>query len=333
MLWHRPAGLLARAVRSAHWEPQLASLRPVVDARRSDRAFTISTPAKAIAGEEPSVKAAPPIEFSDPNAIPARIVPASPSYFTGSPRFIDHYLKLDLLRARYASLATVDPSEAPKTTWLKIGALRDAVDEMVPQAKYRRLQKILSRLNLIRPDLMPPEVRETLDFFAQKTDAAKDNRVVSVPDDKGRAFGVGRRKTSSARVWLVEGDGQVLVNDKPLTEKFMRMHTREGALWPLQCTQRMDKYNVWALTRGGGVTGQAEAMIVALTKALIVHEPALKPILRKGEHPVPLTLRHHITTMILTSNPAGCVTTDPRQVERKKPGHLKARKKPAWVKR
>ncbi|KAI5308390.1 37S ribosomal protein S9, mitochondrial [Ascosphaera atra] len=88
-------------------------------------------------------------------------------------------------------------------------------------------------------------------------------------------------------------------------------HTRESALWPLTITERINKYNVWALVRGGGVTGQAEAMTVALAKALIIHEPALKPILRR----------------------AGCVTTDPRQVERKKPGHLKARKKPAWVKR
>lgn len=247
---------------------------------------------------------------------------------------------MDLLRARYAALPTVDPSEAPKTTWLKIGALRDAVNEMVPQAKYKRLQKILARLNLIRPDLMPLEVKETLDFFTQKTAAVKDNRVISVPDDKGRAFGVGRRKTSSARVWLVEGDGQVLVNGKPLTEVFPRVHTREEALWPLHSTKRIDKYNVWALTRGGGVTGQAEAMIVALAKALIVHEPALKPILRRGKLPSfsPLnSLSHHLGPSIANfcsfSHSAGCVTTDPRQVERKKPGHLKARKKPAWVKR
>ncbi|KZZ88236.1 40S ribosomal protein S9 [Ascosphaera apis ARSEF 7405] len=317
MLWHRPGALLARAVRSVHWEPQLSALRPIihththVHARQSNRTFTTSPPSAATAEPAIPITAAPPIDFSDPNAIPARILPASPSYFTGSPKFIDHFLKLDLLRARYAALPTVDPSEAPKTTWLKIGALRDAVNEMVPQAKYKRLQKILARLNLIRPDLMPLEVKETLDFFTQKTAAVKDNRVISVPDDKGRAFGVGRRKTSSARVWLVEGDGQVLVNGKPLTEVFPRVHTREEALWPLHSTKRIDKYNVWALTRGGGVTGQAEAMIVALAKALIVHEPALKPVLRR----------------------AGCVTTDPRQVERKKPGHLKARKKPAWVKR
>ncbi|KAI5289318.1 37S ribosomal protein S9, mitochondrial, partial [Ascosphaera aggregata] len=288
MLRHRPGCLLARVARSVHLQSQsgaLASLGPVVDAYRSDRcsAFSTSTSAHATVGAEYSVaSAAPPIDFSNPNAInPARIVPASPSYFTGSPKFIDRYLELDALRARYASLETVNPSEAPKINWLKIGVFRGAVNEMVPQAKYRKLQRILIRLNLIKPDIMPLEVRETLNFFTQETDAARDNRVIAVPDEKGRAFGIGRRKTSSARVWLVEGDGQVLVNGKPITEVFPRAHTRESALWPLQSTSRMDKYNVWALTRGGGVTGQAEAITVALGKALIVHEPALKPILRR----------------------------------------------------
>jgi len=130
-------------------------------------------------------------------------------------------------------------------------------------------------------------------------------------DQYGRAKGIGRRKESSARVYLVEGTGEVLVNGKSIVQAFPRLHDRESALWALKATQRMDKYNVWALVEGGGVTGQAESITLALARALLVHEPALKPALRR----------------------AGTVTSDARRVERKKPGRLKARKKPAWVKR
>jgi len=130
-------------------------------------------------------------------------------------------------------------------------------------------------------------------------------------DEDGRAYAYGRRKSSRAQVWLVEGEGEVLVNGKSLVDVFSRIHDRESALWALKSTARLDKYNVWIKVHGGGTTGQAEAITLAVGKALMVHEPALKPALRR----------------------AGCVTRDPRRVERKKPGKLKARKMPAWVKR
>jgi small subunit ribosomal protein S9 len=104
-----------------------------------------------------------------------------------------------------------------------------------------------------------------------------------VIDELGRAKGVGRRKTSSAVAWLVEGEGEVLVNGKSLSEFFGRLHHRESAVWALKATQRLDKYNVFALVQGGGLTGQAEAMTLAVAKSLLVHEPALKPALRRGK--------------------------------------------------
>jgi small subunit ribosomal protein S9 len=101
-------------------------------------------------------------------------------------------------------------------------------------------------------------------------------------DENGRARGKGKRKESSAVVQLVEGEGEVLINGKSLVEVFKRVHDRESALWALRCTQRLDKYNVWATVRGGGVTGQAEAVTLAIARALMVHEPGLKGVLRKG---------------------------------------------------
>ena len=74
-----------------------------------------------------------------------------------------------------------------------------------------------------------------------------------------------------------------MVNGKKLTEYFGRLHDRESAVWALKATQRLDKYNVWALATGGGTTGQAESITLGLARALLAHEPDLKPALRRGE--------------------------------------------------
>ena len=159
--------------------------------------------------------------------------------------------------------------------------------------------------------MMPAEVTEALAKHRTPFDPSLDRGTPPTIDEFGRAAGVGRRKESSARVLLVEGTGEVLVNGRSINAAFGRIHDRESALWALKITGRLDKYNVWALVSGGGTTGQAEAITLGLAKALLVHEPALKPVLRR----------------------AGVITRDRRRVERKKPGKLKARKMPAWVKR
>lgn len=148
-------------------------------------------------------------------------------------------------------------------------------------------------------------------------------------DQSGRSLGVGRRKEATARVWLVEGTGEVLINGKNIAQVLPRLHDRESALWALTITERVDKYNVFALVEGGGTTGQAESITLALAKALLVHEPALKPALRRGKR----DFSWNSCFQILIRNPAGCVTSDARRVERKKPGRVKARKMPTWVKR
>ena len=82
------------------------------------------------------------------------------------------------------------------------------------------------------------------------------------------------------RSLVVEGIKQ---GGKTLAEAFGRIHDRESAIWALKATDRMDKYNVWALVSGGGTTGQAEALTLAVGKALLAHEPGLKPALRRGK--------------------------------------------------
>jgi small subunit ribosomal protein S9 len=130
---------------------------------------------------------------------------------------------------------------------------------------------------------MPPELSGAMQIYKRDVDPYATVRKPLVVDEDGRACGVGRRKSSSAKVYLVQGEGEVLVNGKSINNVFGRIHDRESALWALKATNRMDKYNVWALVTGGGSTGQAEAITLGTAKALMVFEPALKPALRRGE--------------------------------------------------
>lgn len=184
-------------------------------------------------------------------------------------------------------------------------------DEPIKASRYTRIEEVLRRLNYIHPAVRPPAVVDAIEKFKRDIDPFANRARPIIIDEHGRARGRGKRKTSSAQVWLVEGEGEVLVNGKTLADTFARVHDRESVLWALKVTERVEKYNVWAIVKGGGTTGQAEALTLGLSKALMAHEPLLKPALRR----------------------AGCVAHDPRQVERKKHGRVKARKMPTWVKR
>ncbi|KAJ4389113.1 37S ribosomal protein S9, mitochondrial [Gnomoniopsis smithogilvyi] len=252
----------------------------------------------------------------DPNKdasqkIHARAVPVSPSYFSRQPEFNDSYLLLQKLMRKYAHLPTVPSDQLKRVAFRTLKDYRLAVGEDVKASEYARCMTLVKRLNKIHPKLAPPNIKDAIEPFTRDIDPHL-HKAKDIPVDRfGRTLGVGKRKTSVARAWVVEGVGEVLVNGKSLADAFGRIHDRESAVWALKATARTDKYNVWALVEGGGTTGQAEALAMAVGKALMAHEPALKPALRR----------------------AGVVTRDPRGVERKKPGHLKARKKPAWVKR
>ena len=234
--------------------------------------------------------AAPPINFdeeppqSDDSILRnLRIVPASPSYFSAKPDFTDNFIHLQSLVRKYATLPVVPPGHAPRVAWKTVAQFRLVVNEPIKSAKYHRIIELLHRLNHIHPELMPAEVTEVLEKYKRDINPHDNKAKPGVIDEFGRSKGLGRRKTSSAIAWLVEGEGEVLINGKTLSQMFGRLHDRESAVWALKATQRLDKYNVWALVRGGGMTGQAEALTLAVAKALLVHEPLLKPALRRGK--------------------------------------------------
>ena len=160
---------------------------------------------------------------------------------------------------------------------------RTIVGEPVKQARYSELIRLVKWLSRIQPALMPEEVPRLVDRFKKDVQPQIGLEKPRVIDELGRARGVGRRKASTAVAWLVDGEGEVLINGKSLTDYFGRVRHRESAIFGLKATGRVDKYNVWVLAKGGGLTGQAEATTLAVAKALLVHEPLLKPILRRGE--------------------------------------------------
>ncbi|MBE9563416.1 MAG: 30S ribosomal protein S9, partial [Proteobacteria bacterium] len=124
-------------------------------------------------------------------------------------------------------------------------------------------------------------------------------------------YGTGRRKRSTARVFLRPGEGKITVNSRPLDEYFGRETARMVVREPLKIVDREDTFDIYVTVRGGGGTGQAGAIRHGLTRALMVYDESFRGALRK----------------------AGYVTRDARKVERKKVGLHKARKRPQYSKR
>ncbi|MGH7831531.1 MAG: 30S ribosomal protein S9 [Candidatus Binatia bacterium] len=122
---------------------------------------------------------------------------------------------------------------------------------------------------------------------------------------------MGRRKTSVARVYLKDGKGNVLINDRSLQDYFGRETARMIVLQPFQVTATLGSFDAEVNVRGGGISGQAGAIRHGITRALLQCNPDYRSPLKK----------------------AGFVTRDPRAVERKKYGHHKARKRPQYSKR
>ena len=124
--------------------------------------------------------------------------------------------------------------------------------------------------------------------------------------------GVGRRKSATARVRLyLGGDGSVTVNDRPLEEYFVRETDVAVLLAPLKVTGLDGRFNISVKVHGGGVSGQAGAVSLGVSRALLKADPELRPVLRRG----------------------GFLTRDARVKERKKPGLRRARKAPQYTKR
>ncbi|QCI26053.1 30S ribosomal protein S9 [Buchnera aphidicola] len=124
-------------------------------------------------------------------------------------------------------------------------------------------------------------------------------------------YATGRRKSSSARVFFKFGTGNIIINKKDLLKYFPLETARMVVLQPLQVTNMLNKFNFYITVKGGGVSGQAGAIRQGITRGLIEYDEIFRKVLRDS----------------------GFLTRDSRQVERKKVGLRKARKKPQFSKR
>ena len=124
-------------------------------------------------------------------------------------------------------------------------------------------------------------------------------------------FGTGRRKSATARVRIISGKGDIIINEKKPEEYFDSKFLIEFILSPLKLTGYEKKLDISVLVAGGGKNAQAEAILLGLSRALISFKPDLKTTLKKS----------------------GFLTQDAREKERKKPGLKRARRAPQWQKR
>jgi len=132
-----------------------------------------------------------------------------------------------------------------------------------------------------------------------------------MPEKKNVIRSTGRRKTAVASVRLMPGSGAITVNDRSLEDYFPRDTARMRILEPLEITETKDQFDAIISVRGGGPSAQADAVRHGISRALVISAESLRPTLRKG----------------------GMLTRDPREVERKKYGRHKARKRPQYSKR
>ena len=130
-------------------------------------------------------------------------------------------------------------------------------------------------------------------------------------DFKDSKYATGRRKKSIAKVWVKKGSGNIYVNGKKMAEYFQKANLQIAIYRPLTVANRKNEYDVRCFVKGGGLTGQAGAIVHGLARAVVLHEPDLKTTLKKEK----------------------LTTRDSRAVERKKYGRKKARRSFQFSKR
>jgi small subunit ribosomal protein S9 len=130
-------------------------------------------------------------------------------------------------------------------------------------------------------------------------------------DKQSYFHGTGRRKTAVAQVKLMAGNGAIIIDGKPIEERFPSLEHQRVINQPFLATETTGKYNVVIKTAGGGVSGQSSAISHGISRALVRADERFKPVLRQN----------------------GLLTRDARAKERKKPGLKRARKAPQYTKR
>jgi small subunit ribosomal protein S9 len=199
--------------------------------------------------------------------------------------------------------------------WRDAEGIKQIVGRNVRQTEYRRLITILTQLNRLKRiatlcgnNEIATQIATTVAPYEKpnksELEALRSTRKKPVPDENGRVYAVGRRKTSSARVWVIKKQPEAyteasdrgsvpttecLVNGIPAARYFAQVTERERVFMPFRLTGLLSSYNVFCIVRGGGTTAQSEAISMGISRALQVLEPEVSPILKQctsPSHPV-----------------------------------------------
>ena len=278
----------------------------------------------------------PPAQLPTDRAIPPRQKPApeSPSFYTARPVYFDQVASLEkALTNTRTSLKNLHLLPLPDFArqslpslhplWKTQAEISEDFQDKLSTARYRRVTKILNQLNDYHriaetaghPTLANGICNIVSLFEAGNKDArqARGKRKKVLLDEYGRSYTVGKRKTSSARVWMIPIEepehkatsieslldledvvprkpivvpATILVNNIPLNEYFPIPADRERITRPLRAAGALGGYNIFALVRGGGTTGQSDALRVGIARGLIAHNPALETPFQKCECPI-----------------------------------------------
>jgi small subunit ribosomal protein S9 len=252
---------------------------------------------------------------------PRQTPPSSPSFYTTRAVFYDQVAQLEraistanhaLRRAQLLPLPAFARESLPsmQTVWKSKEEMTADFQTKMTLSRYRKVTKLLNELNeyyRIAETAGVADISQKIYsivslFESAKKDAylARGKRKPVVLDAYGRSYTVGKRKTSSARVWMIPvqqpappaEDSKakaapipmttILVNNIPLNEFFPLPADRERITRPLKVAGLIGKYNVFAITRGGGTTGQSGALAHGISKGIVAHEPDLEVLFRKG---------------------------------------------------
>ncbi|KAF7792347.1 hypothetical protein EIP86_003383 [Pleurotus ostreatoroseus] len=348
------------------------------------RRATVSAAATAAAAPRPAARArlstassfVPPDSLTDIDGAPpppptGRTKPASPTFYTGRARYFDQLVELEkAANATRQALKSLQLSPLPQfardalpplqPVWKDRRAMGDVVGAQLTNARYRRYLSVLNVLEANRNVANVAgvyELSEHISEIVEGFERANKEAVLAGGkrkpvrfDEYGRSYTIGRRKESTARVWMIpvkrpaveqpkapvqnhKNDdvapflpilqeeapapktvvttSNILINNTPLNEYFPVVVDRERVIRPFKVAGLLGAYNVFAIARGGGTTGQSGAVSLAIAKGLAAHVPDVEAMLRKAK----------------------LMRRDPRMVERKKTGLAKARKAYSWVKR
>lgn len=204
-----------------------------------------------------------------PAASPPRL-----SAFTGKPDFYEALFLLDDILLQLQPLErSLSITAGQSVNWHDRDGLSNALGFSLSTLQYR---KIKDKLSLLACHSNIPEIRQFLLNFthdsAIKSLSSSDMQVEDKPsekksiyghiDEQGRAVAKGKRKSATAKVFLVEGEGLMYVNGKPVAEYFHRMNDMFKIAEPLRVTGSFGKFNIWALVRGGGQTGNKAILTI-----------------------------------------------------------------------